>query len=110
MSDVGVRVRMLLHPRWVLVLAFVLFCLLHTAIWTLYATLSNEGALHRDMIEAYSWGREFQLGYYKHPPFWSWIAGAWFEVFPRTNWAFYLLATLNSAIAIAGVWQLAGLI
>jgi 4-amino-4-deoxy-L-arabinose transferase-like glycosyltransferase len=61
------------------------------------------------MIEAYAWGREFQLGYYKHPPFWSWIAGAWFQVFPRTNWAFYLLATLNSAIAIAGVWQLAGL-
>jgi 4-amino-4-deoxy-L-arabinose transferase-like glycosyltransferase len=61
------------------------------------------------MIEAYAWGREFQLGYYKHPPFWSWLAGAWFEVFPRTNWAFYLLATLNSAIAIAGVWQLTGL-
>jgi len=85
------------------------FLCLHTAIWTVYATFSNLGPVHRDMIEAYAWGREFQLGYYKHPPFWSWIAGAWFEVFPRTNWAFYLLATLNSAIAIAGVWQLAGL-
>jgi 4-amino-4-deoxy-L-arabinose transferase-like glycosyltransferase len=78
-------------------------------IWTVYASFSNLGPVHRDMIEAYAWGREFQLGYYKHPPFWSWIAGAWFEVFPRTNWAFYLLATLNSAIAIAGVWQLTGL-
>jgi 4-amino-4-deoxy-L-arabinose transferase-like glycosyltransferase len=85
------------------------FLCLHTAIWTVYASFSNLGPVHRDMIEAYAWGREFQLGYYKHPPFWSWIAGAWFEVFPRTNWAFYLLATLNSAIAIAGVWQLTGL-
>jgi 4-amino-4-deoxy-L-arabinose transferase-like glycosyltransferase len=85
------------------------FLCLHTVIWTVYASFSNLGPVHRDMIEAYAWGREFQLGYYKHPPFWSWIAGAWFEVFPRTNWAFYLLATLNSAIAVAGVWQLAGL-
>jgi hypothetical protein len=87
----------------------IVFLCLHTAVWTLYATLSNEGALHLDMIEAYSWGREFQLGYYKHPPLWAWIAGAWFQVFPRTNWAFYLLATLNSAIGIAGVWKLTGL-
>jgi 4-amino-4-deoxy-L-arabinose transferase-like glycosyltransferase len=85
------------------------FLCLHTAIWTVYASFSNLGPVHRDMIEAYAWGREFQLGYYKHPPFWSWIAGAWFEIFPRTNWAFYLLATLNSTIAIAGVWQLTGL-
>jgi 4-amino-4-deoxy-L-arabinose transferase-like glycosyltransferase len=85
------------------------FLCLHTAIWTAYASFSNLGPIHRDMTEAYAWGREFQLGYYKHPPFWSWIAGAWFEVFPRTNWAFYLLAALNSAIAVAGVWQLTGL-
>ncbi len=85
------------------------FLCLHTAVWTLYAGLSNTGALHQDMIEAYAWGREFQLGYYKHPPFWAWIAGAWFEVFPRTNWSFYLLANLNAGIAILGVWQLAGL-
>ena len=98
----------LLDPRHAAVLALA-FLGLHTAVWTLYSTLSNTGALHQDMIEAYSWGREFQLGYYKHPPFWAWIAGAWFEVFPRTNWAFYLLANLNAGIAILGVWQLAGL-
>ncbi len=82
---------------------------LHVAVWTVFACLSNAGPVHRDMIEAYAWGREFRLGYYKHPPLWSWIAGAWFEIFPRTNWAFYLLATLNSAFALAGVWQLVGL-
>jgi hypothetical protein len=86
-----------------------LFLLVHCTIWMLYAVRSNHGALHPDMLEAFSWGREFQLGYYKHPPLWAWIAGLWFEVFPRANWAFYLLATLNSGIAVLGVWQLTGL-
>lgn len=62
------------------------------------------------MLEAYVWGREFQLGYYKHPPLWAWIAGAWFEVFPRMNWSYYLLSALNSAMAVIGVWRLTGLL
>jgi 4-amino-4-deoxy-L-arabinose transferase-like glycosyltransferase len=86
------------------------FLLLHATVWTLYAVLSNKGAVHGDMLEAYSWGREFQLGYFKHPPFWAWIAGAWFEVFPRSNWAFYLLGTLNSGIGVIGAWRLIGLL
>jgi hypothetical protein len=87
---------------------FLLF-VLHTAVWTLYGVLSNPGAIHHDMMEAYLWGHEYQLGYFKHPPFWAWLAGAWFEVFPRANWAFYLLASLNSAFALLGVWRLYGL-
>ena len=35
-------------------------------------------AIHNDMAEAYVWGREFQLGYNQHPPFWAWICGAGF--------------------------------
>jgi 4-amino-4-deoxy-L-arabinose transferase-like glycosyltransferase len=84
----------------------VAFVVVHSAVWTSYAVMSREGALHQDMIEAWAWGQGFQLGYSKHPPFWAWIAGAWFEVFPKSNWAFHLLATLNSAIAIIGVWKL----
>src|ERR1700741_4975915 len=58
------------------------------AVWTLTASLADgAGALHHDVVEAYAWGREFQWGYYKHPPFWSWLSGAWFLVFPRANWA-----------------------
>ncbi|HZV21616.1 MAG TPA: hypothetical protein VE986_08740, partial [Hyphomicrobiales bacterium] len=37
------------------------FLALYAAIWTIFAVLSGM-ALHRDMTEAYSWGREFQLG------------------------------------------------
>ncbi len=93
------------HP-FVAALAFLA---IHMAVWTSYGVVSNGGPLHPDMIEAYLWGQEFQLGYYKHPPFWAWVAGAWFEVFPRTNWAFYLLSTLNSGLAVIGVWRLCGL-
>jgi hypothetical protein len=60
------------------------------------------------MAEAYVWGREFQLGYFQHPPFWAWIAGLWFEVFPRADLAFTLLATLNAGLGLYGSWLLIG--
>jgi 4-amino-4-deoxy-L-arabinose transferase-like glycosyltransferase len=87
---------------------FLLFAA-HVAVWTLYGVLSNPGAIHHDMMEAYLWGHEYQLGYFKHPPFWAWLAGTWFEVFPRSNWAFYLLSSLNSGFALLGIWRLLGL-
>jgi 4-amino-4-deoxy-L-arabinose transferase-like glycosyltransferase len=77
--------------------------------WTLYAVISaSPAAIHNDMAEAYAWGREFQLGYEKHPPFWAWIAGFWFEVFPRADWAFDLLAVLNAGLGLYGSWMLIG--
>ena len=79
------------------------------AIWTLYSAISAApAAIHNDMAEAYVWGREFQLGYAKHPPFWAWIAGLWFDVFPRTDWAFALLAALNAGLGLFGSWMLIG--
>ncbi len=78
-------------------------------VWTLYAVISGApAAIHNDMAEAYVWGREFQLGYFQHPPFWAWVAGLWFEVFPRTDWAFALLATLNAGLGLYGSWMLIG--
>ncbi len=80
------------------------------AIWTLYGSITKAGlSVHGDMAEAYVWGREFKLGYNQHPPFWAWIAGVWFLVFPTTNWSFYLLAVVNSAIGLVGCWRLIGL-
>ena len=77
--------------------------------WTLYGVISSApAAIHNDMAEAYVWGREYQLGYFQHPPFWAWIAGLWFEVFPRTDWAFTLLAMLNAGLGLYGSWMLIG--
>jgi len=59
-------------------------------------------SIHNDMAEAYVWGRQFEFGYFQHPPFWAWIAGLWFEVFPRADWAFTLLAVLNAGLGLYG--------
>jgi 4-amino-4-deoxy-L-arabinose transferase-like glycosyltransferase len=67
-------------------------------------------ALHPDMTEAWAWGKEFQLGYSKHPPIMAWVTGGWFQLMPRTNWSFHLLAIVNAGIGLAGVWMLAGLL
>jgi 4-amino-4-deoxy-L-arabinose transferase-like glycosyltransferase len=82
-------------------LGFVLF-------WTLVNTISNGLSFDHDMTEAYVWGREFQLGYYKHPPFWAWIAGAWFQLLPHRAWAFAALSAVNAGIGLLGVWRLTG--
>jgi 4-amino-4-deoxy-L-arabinose transferase-like glycosyltransferase len=68
------------------------------------------GPLHADMTEAWAWGKEFQLGYGKHPMMSAWMAGAWFAVLPRTGWGYYLLSIANAGIGLAGVWMLAGVV
>jgi 4-amino-4-deoxy-L-arabinose transferase-like glycosyltransferase len=34
--------------------------------------------------------------------------GLWFKIFPRADWAFYLLAAANVGVGLAGIWALAG--
>jgi 4-amino-4-deoxy-L-arabinose transferase-like glycosyltransferase len=90
---------------WLLAGCFVAF----VVVWSTYAGISDlPVAIHQDMTEAYVWGREFQLGYNQHPPFWAWIAGAWFLFEPRTTWSFDLLAILNAGIGLLGAWWLTG--
>jgi len=71
--------------------------------------LEADKSLHPDVLEAYAWGKEFQLGYDKHGPFWAWIAGAWFLLFPATNSSFVLLEALNATLGLWGAWRLIGL-
>lgn len=79
------------------------------ALWSVYFAISeSQASIHNDMAEAYAWGREFQLGYHQHPPFWAWICGLWFSVFPRSGWAFAILSTSNAAIGLLGAWMLIG--
>ncbi|OZI30353.1 hypothetical protein CAL29_20150 [Bordetella genomosp. 10] len=60
-----------------------------------------------DMLENYVWGIEWQAGYYKHPPAFAWIAAAWFQVFPRTDLAYFALSSVNAMIGICGIVALA---
>jgi 4-amino-4-deoxy-L-arabinose transferase-like glycosyltransferase len=96
------KVQLSLRPPLALLAVFVM-------LWTLYGLISAApAAIHNDTAEAYVWGREFQLGYAQHPPFWAWIAGLWFEMFPRADWAFILLAVLNAGLGLYGSWMLIG--
>ncbi len=71
--------------------------------------MNADRALHFDLLEAYAWGQEFQLGYNQHGPFWAWIAGAWFLLFPNTNTSFVALEALNATLGLFGAWMLIGL-
>lgn len=98
------------HPQAHL-LALLAFLSVYGAVLLSFAILAGgSGPLHPDMTETWAWGKEFQLGYSKHPPVMAWIAGAWFQLMPRADWSFYLLAITNAGIGLAGVWMLAGLL
>jgi Dolichyl-phosphate-mannose-protein mannosyltransferase len=74
----------------------------YVGVWTLYGVLSKASQdVHFDMAEAVAWSREPALGYPKHPPLSAWIVKVWFEVFPLSDWAYYLLAMV---VAASGLW------
>jgi 4-amino-4-deoxy-L-arabinose transferase-like glycosyltransferase len=79
----------------------------YAAVWTLYATIAKSSHdIHADMAEMVAWSRQVTLGTPKHPPLAAWLAGAWFDPFPRQDWAFYLLAMLLAAVALWITWRL----
>jgi hypothetical protein len=90
--------------------AFLIFLGCYVVVWTLYPTISRPNLdTHADMVENLMWGQEFRAGYYKHPPLFAWVTRAWFTLFARTDWAYFLLSALNTALAFAGTWSLIGL-
>jgi len=72
------------------------FCLVW---WGIFAMFRHylDGA---DMVENYAWGMEWQWGTNKHPPLFGWITAAWFDLFPVSDGAYYLLNEVNLAIAL----------
>src|SRR6266478_3284450 len=84
---------------------FAAFALAHAAVWTvLPATLYPN--LPLDLIEALTYGREWQLGYDKLPPLPWWLV----EITYRTigyDTAYYALAQVAVISAFALVWRTA---
>ncbi len=79
----------------------------HVVAWTSILSMLKWGQdLHSDSTEAYAWGLSFAWGYGKHPPLAGWIAGAWFRIFPTTDWAMYALAMTTTGAAIWIAWLL----
>ena len=84
---------------------FAAFALVHAALWTaLPATLYPN--LPLDLIEALTYGREWQLGYDKLPPLPWWLIEVAYQAF-GVDWVYYLIAQITVLAAFWLVWLLA---
>jgi len=87
-------------------MAGVLAC--YFAVWSLYAAIAKSSQdIHTDMGEFVAWSREAGLGTPKHPPLGAWLLRAWFDVFPREDWAYYCFAIALPTLALWITWRLA---
>src|SRR5579871_1621463 len=82
--------------------AFLGFLALHFAVWTALPALLYAN-LPLDLIEALTYGREWQLGYDKLPPLPWWLVEAAYRLFGR-DVAYYALAQVAVITAFAAVW------
>jgi len=68
-------------------------------LWLLF-TFCRQFLGDADLVENYAWGITWTLGNNKHPPLFGWITAAWFQIFPTSNWAYFLLNELNLLVAL----------
>src|SRR6202049_2590132 len=85
--------------------AFAAFLVLHFLVWTLLPTLLYAN-LPLDLIEALTYGREWQLGYDKLPPLPWWLVEIAYRLC-GTDAAYYGLAQLAVIVAFVAVWTTA---
>ena len=79
----------------------------YALVWSLYGVLAKGSQdLHVDMGEMFAWSREPSLGTPKHPPLGAWVVWLWFSIMPRTDWTYYLLATMMPTVALWIAWRL----
>jgi 4-amino-4-deoxy-L-arabinose transferase-like glycosyltransferase len=86
--------------------AFWFFLPAHVFLWTILPVLFHPNA-PLDVVEEISWGREWQLGYYKHPPLASWLANIAYLASGGRLWSIFLLSQLVIAVGFCAVWLLA---
>src|SRR5262245_9910716 len=84
---------------------FAVFALIHLAVWTALPALLYPN-LPLDLIEALTYGREWQLGYDKLPPLPWWLVEATYRLFGRDLF-FYALAQVAVVGAFAALWVMA---
>jgi 4-amino-4-deoxy-L-arabinose transferase-like glycosyltransferase len=85
--------------------AFAAFLALHFVVWTALPTLLYAN-LPLDLIEALTYGREWQLGYDKLPPLPWWLVEIMHRAF-GVDAAYYALAQVAVIVAFVAVWATA---
>jgi 4-amino-4-deoxy-L-arabinose transferase-like glycosyltransferase len=77
---------------------------LHLVIWTALPALLSHN-LQLDLVEDLALGREWQLGYWKHPPLPWWAADLVYRI-SGSVYSVYLLGPLAAVACMYGVWLL----
>lgn len=93
------------EPHALLARLLIGWLVLRTALWTLLAWLQPNPAL--DTVEWLAWGRQWQLGYHKHPPLAAWLAEMAWQCGGGSFLGVYLLGYTALAAALYGVWLVA---
>src|SRR3954453_3098248 len=78
---------------------------LHIVIWTALPALLSKN-LQLDLVEDLALGREWQLGYWKHPPLPWWLADLAHRATGKAD-AVYVLGPLAAVLCFYAVWLLA---
>src|SRR4249920_2898085 len=78
---------------------------IHLVVWTVLPWLVCPN-LQLDLAEDLALGKEWQLGYWKHPPLPWWLADLSYRITGSVN-ALYLLGPLAAVICLYAVWKLA---
>ncbi len=77
---------------------------LHLVVWTALPALIS-GNLQLDLVEDLALGREWQLGYWKHPPLPWWIADFAYRI-AGDVYVVYVLGPLAAVVCLYVVWLL----
>jgi 4-amino-4-deoxy-L-arabinose transferase-like glycosyltransferase len=105
MSVEDARTRTPLHPISPTALALV-GCA--TLFWAVYPHLTQLNLDNfRDMLENHVWGIRWQWSNSKHPPLFGWLTALWFDIFPRTDFNYRLLAALNIGLTLVTMLAIA---
>lgn len=82
---------------------FITFLTLYFLTWTIAPALLSS-SVPLDVSEGINWGHEWQWGYYKHPPFSSWVLYSFYQVFG--HFGPYLLSQLCIILTLWIVYKL----
>jgi 4-amino-4-deoxy-L-arabinose transferase-like glycosyltransferase len=77
----------------------------HLIVWTVLPILVSSN-LQLDLVEGLALGKEWQLGYWKHPPLPWWVTDLAYRLTGRIE-AAYALGPLAVAVCFYAVWRLA---
>ena len=77
----------------------------HLVVWTLVPALISAN-LQLDLVEGLALGKEWQLGYWKHPPLPWWVTDLAYRLTGQIN-AVYILGPLAAVVCLYAVWLLA---